>query len=317
MNKPTVSFLVAAYNEEEFLAECIMSCLEQDGVSVEVCVVDDGSVDSTRKVLSGFVGDSRVKVIHFEENRGKVAAFNAAFQMSTCDYIALIGADDVSLRDRALQSLRLIEVSGARLVYGDYCICNERLEPRSAKVVAPDVRIEDLAFNNKLPGGTFLFDRVVASEVFPIPVELGFEDWWISFVAVLNFDVAKVRAPLIKYRHHSANDSRSRVGEGFKERDFKRHLVYYDAFLSYLSRRQDENLSLVGRLHEAKLFKELYLTRSGIARIALFGRFVVKRRGVHTSLGFASFVVMLPFGRSLFDLMVRVKGRRSEVAFDG
>jgi len=48
--KPVVSVIIPARNEEACLAECLDSLLAQRGVDFEIIVVDDGSTDSTRQI---------------------------------------------------------------------------------------------------------------------------------------------------------------------------------------------------------------------------------------------------------------------------
>jgi glycosyltransferase involved in cell wall biosynthesis len=52
--KPVVSVIVPARNEEASLAACLESLVAQKGVLFEIIVVDDGSMDRTRKIASSF-----------------------------------------------------------------------------------------------------------------------------------------------------------------------------------------------------------------------------------------------------------------------
>lgn len=90
--RPTVSAVVAAYQEEDYIADAIESILNQTRPPDEVVVVDDGSTDGTARVLAGF-GD-RIRVIR-QENSGYQAAMNRAIAEARCDWVALCGADDV------------------------------------------------------------------------------------------------------------------------------------------------------------------------------------------------------------------------------
>ncbi len=52
--RPIVSVIVPARNEEVCLEACLQSIVEQEGIPFEVIVVDDGSTDSTRKIAESF-----------------------------------------------------------------------------------------------------------------------------------------------------------------------------------------------------------------------------------------------------------------------
>lgn len=93
MNSLGVSFIIASYNCSEYVSKAIHSALAQEGCSVEVIVVDDGSTDGTEEVIADFrVGD--VKYYKLDENKGPSYARNFALKMATKDWFAILDADD-------------------------------------------------------------------------------------------------------------------------------------------------------------------------------------------------------------------------------
>jgi cellulose synthase/poly-beta-1,6-N-acetylglucosamine synthase-like glycosyltransferase len=74
---PTVSFLVAAYNEEDCIEKKIRNSLEQEypADKIEFIFITDGSTDATPDIVQGF---SPVKLLHSPERKGKTAALNKA-----------------------------------------------------------------------------------------------------------------------------------------------------------------------------------------------------------------------------------------------
>jgi glycosyltransferase involved in cell wall biosynthesis len=54
--KPQVSVIVPARNEEACLGSCLQSLVDQTGVRFELIVVDDGSTDGTREIAESFPG---------------------------------------------------------------------------------------------------------------------------------------------------------------------------------------------------------------------------------------------------------------------
>ena len=63
-----------------------------DGIEREIIVVDDGSSDGTRDVLRQ-LGDSTVRVVLHERNRGKGAAVRTGFEVASGDYVLIQDAD--------------------------------------------------------------------------------------------------------------------------------------------------------------------------------------------------------------------------------
>ena len=67
---PKYSVLISVYNGEKYLAECLDSVLAQSCTDFEIVAVDDGSTDSSGKILDGYAKkDSRIKVVH-KKNQG-------------------------------------------------------------------------------------------------------------------------------------------------------------------------------------------------------------------------------------------------------
>ncbi|HEX5614763.1 MAG TPA: glycosyltransferase family 2 protein [Acidimicrobiia bacterium] len=90
-----LSVVVPVYNERATVAEVLrrMRAVElPEGIDVEIIVVDDGSTDGTRDVLRQ-LGDSTVRVVLHETNRGKGAAVRTALGHANGDYVLVQDAD--------------------------------------------------------------------------------------------------------------------------------------------------------------------------------------------------------------------------------
>ncbi|WP_428929797.1 glycosyltransferase family 2 protein [Marinibacterium sp. SX1] len=92
---PQISVVIAAWNAAATIGHAIDSVLAQQGVTVEVIVVDDASTDNTldlaREVASR---DARVIVLAQPLNRGPAAARNRALDAARAPYVALLDSDD-------------------------------------------------------------------------------------------------------------------------------------------------------------------------------------------------------------------------------
>ena len=100
--EPDISVVVPAYNEEKNIMQCIDSIFNSQypANKIEVIVVDDGSTDSTLKLLKK---DSRIQVLR-QDHKGKVAALNLGTKKSKNEIIAVIDAD-TSLDKHCLNQL--------------------------------------------------------------------------------------------------------------------------------------------------------------------------------------------------------------------
>lgn len=95
---PKLTVLVTTYNHEKYIAECIRSILTQSFQEFELIIVDDGSIDNTRKIIQQF-NDSRI-VYHYQENQGPSAAANAGVALSRAEFISMISGDDIAYAGR-------------------------------------------------------------------------------------------------------------------------------------------------------------------------------------------------------------------------
>ncbi len=90
-----VSVVLALYNSERYIHECIDSVLRQTLKDIELVCVDDVSTDSTPQILSEYAArDSRVKVITLKENGGAQIARNAGIAVAQGEFITTIDHDD-------------------------------------------------------------------------------------------------------------------------------------------------------------------------------------------------------------------------------
>ncbi|MBM7635972.1 glycosyltransferase family 2 protein [Streptococcus saliviloxodontae] len=124
MSNITVSVVIPMYNVEEFLAANIESVLRQTYHNIEIICVDDGSTDSTKKILNTYQ-DSRISYV-YQENQGVGKAKNTGFKLATGDYVLFLDSDDI-LPDGTIQAYVDATVAGeVDLVIGDYSLINRQ-----------------------------------------------------------------------------------------------------------------------------------------------------------------------------------------------
>ncbi len=91
---PLVSCMVAVYNEENNIEQCILSLINQTYKNKEVIFVNDGSIDGTAKILNRYAKRGKIKVIH-QENAGKKRALGRAMREAHGNIFAFSDSDSV------------------------------------------------------------------------------------------------------------------------------------------------------------------------------------------------------------------------------
>ena len=90
-----VAIVVPCFNEEASIEETLLR-LKDVMEGVEDCrliVVDEGSTDDTRQILTRFRSDPNIEIVKNENNRGYGAALKKAIRSSRARLIAIIDAD--------------------------------------------------------------------------------------------------------------------------------------------------------------------------------------------------------------------------------
>jgi biofilm PGA synthesis N-glycosyltransferase PgaC len=89
---PSVSFIVAAYNEESCIEKKILDSLRQDypPEKIEFLFITDGSTDSTASIVSQY---SAIQLLHQPERKGKSAALNRAVLAARNDILIFSDAN--------------------------------------------------------------------------------------------------------------------------------------------------------------------------------------------------------------------------------
>lgn len=123
----TVSIVIPAYNEEKTIIQVLEQIQAQrfDAISLEVIVVDDGSIDDTAKLVESHL-HLVSRFIRQPQNRGKGAAVKTGLKAATGDFVLFQDADleynpvDYKKMFKPLQLFNADVVMGSRMVAPEY-----------------------------------------------------------------------------------------------------------------------------------------------------------------------------------------------------
>jgi len=126
MNKSAklVSVIMPTYNRAGFIGYAIDSVLNQTYKHLELHIIDDGSTDGTRELVSGYK-DSRIKY-YYQENQGQSVARNVGINNAHGDFICFLDSDNIWKLDKLEKQIKLMnENPGYHIIYGENEIINE------------------------------------------------------------------------------------------------------------------------------------------------------------------------------------------------
>lgn len=224
MSQPDVSVIIASYNTAETLGAAIESAMRQNGVSVEVIVVDDCSQDNSAAVAEDFPNQT-VKFFRHAENRGPGAARNTAIENATGTWLAMLDSDDTLECNRLHDMIGHASATGAQIVVDNLNI-NHGDDTNAAPMFEPgewarlkSIRLVDYILGNTLFTSTFNLgylkpiirrDFVIENSLFyDENLRIG-EDYLFAATALAKGATCSVH-PIAGYNYHIRDGSISRV----------------------------------------------------------------------------------------------------------
>lgn len=115
-----ISIIIPVYNVEDYLEECLNSCITQTYQNLEILAIDDGSTDKSSKILDDYAAyEPRLKVFH-QVNKGVVDARNLGISEALGEWIVFLDSDDFLLPNALEVMLKEAEKFKANIVIGGF-----------------------------------------------------------------------------------------------------------------------------------------------------------------------------------------------------
>ncbi|MDQ7039509.1 MAG: glycosyltransferase [Rhodothermus sp.] len=205
---PSVSVVIAAYNAARWIGDTIRSVLMQDYPVAEVIVVDDGSTDATRDIVTAF--DPPVRYV-YQENAGSAAARNAGIRLARGTYVAFLDADDLWLPGKLSAQIACLQAHPeCSWCYTDAWLTDERARERRVQLsrlvsMQEGLVLQSLLLGNFVPFSSALVRREVLTAVGGFregPDRRISEDWDLWLRVAAHHAVCYVARPLVLIRDH-------------------------------------------------------------------------------------------------------------------
>ena len=142
-----LSIIIPVYNCEEYLEDCLQSCLCQDlsADEYEILCINDGSTDSSGEILQKYNDKYSHVILFTQENKGVSAARNVGLDNAQGEYIMFIDGDDFIRKSILVSLKKMIEKTGCdRLTIGGYIGESKTIEELPDKNPKPNCFYPDL-----------------------------------------------------------------------------------------------------------------------------------------------------------------------------
>jgi len=207
---------MAAYNAGNYIAEAILSVINQTWQNWELIIINDCSTDNTASEIARFK-DERIKVFHNEQNEGIVYTRNRALHYSQGKYVAVLDADDVFLPEKLAVQVDFLERNQDYAMVGTgFGYINEKSIPieGSSKLLAKAEHFPAiLLFNNYFVHSSVMYKTNLGKQILYKPLVKGFspsEEYQLFVQFAKTHKVCNLSEKLTLYRQHQSGISKKR-----------------------------------------------------------------------------------------------------------
>jgi len=274
--KNKISVIIPTFNNDNFIGDCINSVLNQSLTPKEILIIDDGSIDNTKLIVSKIIKKNKIVRYFYQKNSGLSAARNIGIKKATGDFIAFLDSDDLWQKEKLEKQLAVFnnqKNNQLGLVYCDYIDIDKNGKKlvgypsfKTIETLKGDV-YSKLALGNKISssGSGVLIKKECFIEVGLFDEMLiAAEDWEMWLRISKKYLVDLVNEPLVFIRRHNNNMStdKKRIILGITMMAKKhQYLLDEDSFLKYFMNLLSQQL-----LIEFPNIKTLNLTKEKLGK---------------------------------------------------
>lgn len=224
---PLVSIAIISFNNENYIGECIESCLAQTYENTEIIIVDDASTDNSLEIINKYalLHPSKIKVIYSKINCGVSSSFNKAIRASKGEWLKYIASDDLLINDCIENYIREISRLNLKsgILFSKMKIFGTKFKTDISSSKMPDIfkidaneRIKSILIDNTLPSPTAFLNMNTLYELGLSNEDYAFiEDYPMWLKAILNgVSLKYLDIFTVKYRYHdSLSNSLDKIGD--------------------------------------------------------------------------------------------------------
>ena len=115
-----VSNILPNYNSSNYISQTIKSVLNQTYKEWELIIVDDNSDKKTKRILSKYKKNKKIKIIYLNKNNGAGYCRNLAIKKSSSYYLAFLDSDDIWSKTKLKKQIKFMQANNYSFTYTNY-----------------------------------------------------------------------------------------------------------------------------------------------------------------------------------------------------
>jgi glycosyltransferase involved in cell wall biosynthesis len=204
----SVSVVIPTHNHASWIGSAVRSVRKNTLDAAEIIVIDDGSSDETRQVVSGLQLGTHYR---YQPNRGLAAARNTGLEMATGEFVLFLDSDDLITPAKLERQVRFLLDSRLDAAYSNWAYVDARGDWLARDDCADYTRdmFGALCIANFAPIHSYLFRRSAVESIRGFAEDLdgqGYEDWDLLFrLSLAGCQFGFLPEVTALYRMHSSN----------------------------------------------------------------------------------------------------------------
>ena len=222
---PRISIVMPSFQQAAYLEEAVRSVLDQQGVEVELLVMDPGSTDGSREILQALQREYGGRLmLHFAPDRGQSDAVNHGMALARGRVLGWLNSDD-RLRPGALARVAGgLDCQEPRWLYGRAGMIDGRGMPHASFIVGYKSRrgrrfsLYKLLTENFIPQMAVFWNRAMWDRAGTLDLDRHLDmdyDLWLRFARVA--PPAVLADELADFRVHPSAKGSLQTGEQLDE----------------------------------------------------------------------------------------------------
>ncbi len=226
------SIITPSFNQGAYIEQCILSVKNQKGVEVEHIIIDGGSTDNTRQILTKYQSDLAYYIC--ESDDGQSEAINKGLQRATGDIINWLNADDFYTENALLNVLDLFKKKYTTMCVIGLCRVFYENNPQKKSYITrgtdyyPDNLPKTIGIARTDQPSTF-YHKEAIRRMGQVDERLHYimdRDWWIKYIYHFGIQrqcIQQTNEVLVHFRLHNASKTIQDAQKFQVERDAYYH----------------------------------------------------------------------------------------------